>query len=295
MLHAPPFVLRPYRHSDAVEVSAAVRESTETIGRWMTWAKSDFTDYDAVCWFEHCSQSRAAGTAHEFGIFTKDDEFIGGCGLNQLSTINNLCNLGYWTRQSRQRTGAATAAVLALRELALHRLKLSRIEIVVAEGNIASIAICTHGMLSFTPESMQATLDLCRAIDAAYRAAGSPVTFHGHKEIDPKPCPVYGYKTLLGLDDKGVLGASTAVPPEVVAAACRSLEVPARPPADGRRLLELGDHGEDVRELQAFLPVLADGDFGATTDAAVRVVQQAHGLAVDGVVGPNTRAALGFA
>ena len=163
------------------------------------------------------------------------------------------------------------------------------------QGNIASIAICTHGMLSFTPESMQATLDLCRAIDAAYRAAGSPVTFHGHKEIDPKPCPVYGYKTLLGLDDKGVLGASTAVPPEVVAAACRSLEVPARPPADGRRLLELGDHGEDVRELQAFLPVLADGDFGATTDAAVRVVQQAHGLAVDGVVGPNTRAALGFA
>ena len=141
MLHAPPFVLRPYRHSDAVEVSAAVRESTETIGRWMTWAKSDFTAYDAVCWFEQCSQSRAAGTAHEFGIFTKDDEFIGGCGLNQLSTINNLCNLGYWTRQSRQRTGAATAAVLALRELALHRLKLSRIEIVVAEGNIASIGV----------------------------------------------------------------------------------------------------------------------------------------------------------
>jgi ribosomal-protein-serine acetyltransferase len=141
MLPAPPFILRPYRHSDAVEVSAAVRESTETIGRWMTWAKSDFTEYDAVCWFEHCSQSRAAGTAHEFGIFTKDDMFIDGCGLNQFSTINNLCNLSYWTRQSRQRTGAATAAVFALRGLGFHRLKLSRIEIVVPEGNIASIGV----------------------------------------------------------------------------------------------------------------------------------------------------------
>ncbi len=141
MLPAPPFVLRPYRHSDASEVSAAVRESTETIGRWMTWAKPDFSEYDALCWFENCSQSRAAGTAHEFGIFTRDDEFIGGCGLNQFSTINNMCNLGYWTRQSRQRTGAATSAVLALRELGLYRLKLSRIEIVIAEGNIASVGV----------------------------------------------------------------------------------------------------------------------------------------------------------
>ena len=141
MLSAPPFILRPYRQSDAVELSAAVRESTETIGRWMTWAKPDFTAYDAACWIEHCGQSRAAGTAHEFGIFTKEDEFIGGCGLNQISAINNLCNLGYWVRQSRQRTGAAIAAVLALRELGLHRLKFGRIEIVVAEGNVASIGV----------------------------------------------------------------------------------------------------------------------------------------------------------
>jgi RimJ/RimL family protein N-acetyltransferase len=107
----------------------------------MTWAKPNFTEYDAVCWFEHCNQSRAAGTAHEFGIFTNDDEFVGGCGLNQISTINNLCNLGYWVRQSRQRTGAATAAVVALRDLGLNRLKLDRIEIVVAEGNVASIGV----------------------------------------------------------------------------------------------------------------------------------------------------------
>ena len=141
MLSAHPFILRPYRHSDAAEMSAAVRESTETVGRWMGWATPDYTDYDAMCWFEYCSQSRAAGTAHEFGIFTKDGEFVGGCGLNEFSSINNLCNLGYWTRQSRQRTGAATSAVLALREFGLQRLKLSRIEIVVAEVNMASLGV----------------------------------------------------------------------------------------------------------------------------------------------------------
>lgn len=141
MLNAGPFTLRPYRDSDATEMSAAVRESAETVGRWMTWAKPDFSDYDAVCWFAHCRQSRAAGTTHEFGIFTHDGRFVGGCGLNQFSSINKLCNLGYWVRQSHQRAGAATAAVLALRELGLNRLALSRIEIVVADGNEASMGV----------------------------------------------------------------------------------------------------------------------------------------------------------
>ena len=141
MLSAGRFILRPYRDSDVAEMSAAVRESTETIGRWMTWAKHDFSEYDAACWFDHCSQSRAAGTAHEFGIFTLEEKFVGGCGLNQLSVINKLCNLGYWVRQSEQRKGAATAAVLTLRALGLHRLGLSRIEIAVAEGNVESVGV----------------------------------------------------------------------------------------------------------------------------------------------------------
>ena len=122
-------------------MTAAVRESAETVGRWMSWAKPDFNDYDAACWFAVCNQARAAGSAHEFGIFAQDGTFVGGCGLNQFSTINKLCNLGYWVRQSRQRCGAATAATLALRELGLQRLGLARIEIVVADGNAASLAV----------------------------------------------------------------------------------------------------------------------------------------------------------
>jgi len=141
MLSTCRFILRPYRDSDVAEMSSAVRESTETVGRWMMWAKPEFSDYDAACWFEHCNKSRAAGTAHEFGIFTPDGRFVGGCGLNQFSPFNKLCNLGYWVRQSQQRTGAATEAVLALRQLAFQHLGLARVEIVVAEGNVASIGV----------------------------------------------------------------------------------------------------------------------------------------------------------
>lgn len=141
MLSAGRFTLRPYRHEDAASMSAAVRESTATVGRWMSWAKPDFNEYDALSWFTVCDVGRAAGESHEFGIFTEENEFVGGCGLNQFSKLNKFCNLGYWVRQTRQRQGAGAAATLALRALALGQLGLARVEIVVAEGNTPSIAL----------------------------------------------------------------------------------------------------------------------------------------------------------
>ncbi|MFM7427754.1 MAG: peptidoglycan-binding domain-containing protein [Elainella sp.] len=60
--------------------------------------------------------------------------------------------------------------------------------------------------------------------------------------------------------------------------------------------------GEDVRRLQEALlkagldlgPDGADGAFGKATDQAIRQLQQKNGLAVDGIVGPQTLQALGL-
>lgn len=81
---------------------------------------------------------------------------------------------------------------------------------------------------------------------------------------------------------------------------------PARPGATpaADRLLQDGMKGEDVRRLQEGLrelgydgrngrPLARDGDFGANTEHAVRAFQRDRGLAVDGVAGPLTIAALG--
>lgn len=64
-----------------------------------------------------------------------------------------------------------------------------------------------------------------------------------------------------------------------------------------RPTLRRGDTGEDVRTLQRLLSargrmLVADGDFGARTEAAVRAFQEQSGLSVDGIVGPTTRARL---
>jgi peptidoglycan hydrolase-like protein with peptidoglycan-binding domain len=57
-----------------------------------------------------------------------------------------------------------------------------------------------------------------------------------------------------------------------------------------------GRPGRDqaVRSLQEALHLSVDGEFGPETEAAVRHFQEAHGLEVDGVVGPATWAALGL-
>ena len=64
-------------------------------------------------------------------------------------------------------------------------------------------------------------------------------------------------------------------------------------------LMMIGDRGPDVLALQRRLNALGarleeDGEFGTGTRAAVMAFQGSNGLRPDGVVGANTRAALGL-
>lgn len=70
-----------------------------------------------------------------------------------------------------------------------------------------------------------------------------------------------------------------------------------RPPipkvdAQKRPTLRRGATGDDVRALQAAIGGKVTGSFDATTEAALRVYQRAHGLVADGIAGPAVWAAL---
>lgn len=61
-----------------------------------------------------------------------------------------------------------------------------------------------------------------------------------------------------------------------------------RPEDPQKAMLKRGDKGPSVKDLQFYLKIRRDGDFGPATEKAVRAFQKAKGLKVDGLVGPAT-------
>ena len=59
-------------------------------------------------------------------------------------------------------------------------------------------------------------------------------------------------------------------------------------------LLKKGSRGPNVKILQEYLEIGADGIFGAGTEAAVKKWQTVNGLTSDGIVGPKTWAKMGL-
>jgi peptidoglycan hydrolase-like protein with peptidoglycan-binding domain len=62
----------------------------------------------------------------------------------------------------------------------------------------------------------------------------------------------------------------------------------------GSALLHRGSQGSMIASVQKALGIPADGVYGSRTRAAVMAFQRAHGLIVDGIVGPQTLGALGL-
>jgi len=60
-------------------------------------------------------------------------------------------------------------------------------------------------------------------------------------------------------------------------------------------ILKINSKGNEVKELQEFLGVGADGTFGKGTENAVKTWQSKNGLVADGIVGPATWNAMGLA
>lgn len=131
-----------------------------------------------------------------------------------------------------------------------------------------------------------------RGVAAILKHVGRGAEFcAGHKEFalppgrkDDPNFEMNGFRSAVA----AILGGAAA-PPTLIPAA----EPPAQPGAPaGRPTLRRPAMGELVKQVQAKVGVIVDGNFGPKTEAAVRAFQRAHGLVPDGIVGPKTWAAL---
>lgn len=149
-LLADGLCIRPFADQDIAEFVTAVRESVATAGAWMPWCVSDYSPADAKSWFDQCSANLSAGHAYDVGIFSADGRtFYGGIAINQINREHKFGNIGYWVRQSRQRQGIALRAVRVIAAFGFNFLKLTRLEIVAPEDNIASRGVAERAGAAF--------------------------------------------------------------------------------------------------------------------------------------------------
>jgi len=132
-------VLRPYRPGDALALYAGVRESIESVGRWLPWCYAGYSEADSAVWIAHCAETWIKGDQYTFAIFdAASAEFLGAVGLSQRNREHNFAGIGYWIRESARGRGLAACAGRAVAAFGFDRIKLTRIEILAAVGNRAS-------------------------------------------------------------------------------------------------------------------------------------------------------------
>lgn len=142
--------------------------------------------------------------------------------------------------------------------------------------NTGTIAICLHGLHEdkFTEAQFDTLRRLCIEINNAYNGK---VTFHGHREVAAKACPVFDYKKVLKLDEFGILGLQGAQTQPTFS------EAPGNMPT-----LRIGSRGSAVKRAQKILMIKDDGIFGPKTAAAVRDFRQSVGMSRNAVIDTAT-------
>jgi ribosomal-protein-serine acetyltransferase len=129
--------IRPYAVSDAPAFLEAARESSAEVFPWLVWCHADYTLAEAETWI--ASQVEAFEKRTEFQFVIEEvGRLVGSCGLNHLSELHRLANLGYWLRTSAAGRGIMPQAVRLVADWAFANTNLERLEIVVAVGNTRS-------------------------------------------------------------------------------------------------------------------------------------------------------------
>lgn len=132
-------LIRPVTPDDRASLYAAVRESMDTVGRWMSWCHPDYSINDTDGWIALCQRNWQSGTDREFGIFDAGSgEALGCVGINQINSVHNFGNLGYWVRAGHIGRGIASAAAQLTAQFAFRELKLFRLEVLARVDNLAS-------------------------------------------------------------------------------------------------------------------------------------------------------------
>ena len=123
----------------APAVNAAIRESFDSLSRWMEWADHVPSIDETRDRLARSRQAFIAGEDYGLHLFTAQSQlFIGSAGLHPRSADVRRWEIGYWIRDTATGQGYATEAVRAIAAAGFTSLNLHAIEIRASARNVAS-------------------------------------------------------------------------------------------------------------------------------------------------------------
>jgi ribosomal-protein-serine acetyltransferase len=135
-------LLRAHNIRDIENRLTAVKESFADVNPWMPWGNVHYSTESCKNWIEQCDKNWNQDSNYQFAIIDAlDGVYLGGCGLSDINSADKMANMGYWVRSGSFKKGIATTAAQLLADFGFHRLKLNRIEILVAVENKASLRV----------------------------------------------------------------------------------------------------------------------------------------------------------
>jgi ribosomal-protein-serine acetyltransferase len=138
--------LRELTAEDASILFAAVERDREHFDRWLRWTPSLRTEADAAALLEELPPK---GGFH-LGLFA-GGTLQGGVICWKIQPHHRAAEVGYWLADAAQGKGLATRAASAMVELLFRDKGVHRIEMLTAEANLRSRAVCER--LGFRLES----------------------------------------------------------------------------------------------------------------------------------------------
>jgi RimJ/RimL family protein N-acetyltransferase len=131
--------LRPPEDRDAHRIAQICADPE--IARW-TNVPSPYTLEDAHGWIALAAIEREHGTGlHLVAVRSADDRVVGAASLRLHDGPEPFGDAGYWVAADARRSGIARRSVELVTAHAFDGLSLRRVEIVIAPGNEASLAV----------------------------------------------------------------------------------------------------------------------------------------------------------
>ncbi len=113
--------IRKFRNDDISPFCEAVKESFEHMKDFMPWCHSEYSIEESESWVSSRDASWANEDEFSFVIYSlKNNEILGGVGINEISSAHKIGNIGYWVRKKALNQGVATEAVSLIANFGFH-------------------------------------------------------------------------------------------------------------------------------------------------------------------------------